>query len=452
MSDLPTPAEDFGLAAAKGTKGASVQRAKMALRLVCASLPHLAGLAHCVRVKATRYFPVAAIGPSGLLAINPDVFAQLPLGEAAFIMAHELLHLALDTHGRRGSANRHLVNVAHDYVINDMLREELRRLPPLGGLVRVGASEEGLEKIVTELSQSGQGSKIGCWSGGGRGRRRTKLPPRRSPMRQALEEAGLLPPDTPPPPEPKELHGKVLGDLLDLPQETSLEPELTPEERQRLTERVRREAVKAASLGALRKQMNAADEAGTLIEPERGESLIKAVQTAYHPPWQLALQHWMDAVAPSARSYARPSRRGADRADIVLCGRKREGWTLHIVLDTSGSMASDLPKILGTIASFCDGSGVSQVHILQCDIEVTSDEWIEPPQLAEYRIAGFGGSDMSPAMLKLADDTEVSAVLVLTDGYIEFPAQEPPYTVLWGLVNGSDYFAPPYGVVVRIDL
>ena len=133
----------------------------------------------------------------------------------------------------------------------------------------------------------------------------------------------------------------------------------------------------------------------------------------------------------------------------------REGWTLHIVLDTSGSMANVLPKVLGAIASFCDGAGVSQIHILQCDIEVTRDEWLEPAQLAEYRIAGFGGSDMSPGLLQLVEDTEVSAVLVLTDGYIDYPAAEPPYRVLWAVFRSPDgydsTFRPAYGEVIFLD-
>jgi predicted metal-dependent peptidase len=142
-------------------------------------------------------------------------------------------------------------------------------------------------------------------------------------------------------------------------------------------------------------------------------------------------------------------------ASEILCGRKREGWTLHITLDTSGSMEQVLPNVLGTIASFCDGAGVAEVHVLQCDIEVTRDEWLEPAQLSEYKIAGFGGSDMSPALKKLAEDTEVSAVLVLTDGYISYPAAEPPYSVLWGVVRASTGydagFRLSYGEVIFMD-
>ena len=54
-------------------------------------------------------------------------------------------------------------------------------------------------------------------------------------------------------------------------------------------------------------------------------------------------------------------------------------------------------------------------------------------------------------LLVLANDSsEVAAVLVLTDGYISFPAEEPPYAVLWGLVDGMTNFHPAYGTVVQV--
>ena len=134
----------------------------------------------------------------------------------------------------------------------------------------------------------------------------------------------------------------------------------------------------------------------------------------------------------------------------MLPGRKREGWALHVVMDTSGSMVNTLPRILGLLGSFCEGAGVNQVHILQCDVGVTANEWLDPAELAAYKITGFGGSDMSPAMNELAEDAEVAAVLVLTDGDIYYPQEEPPYAVLWGLVDGNMSFHPPYGTVVHV--
>ena len=64
-----------------------------------------------------------------------------------------------------------------------------------------------------------------------------------------------------------------------------------------------------------------------------------------------------------------------------------------------------------------------------------------PPGLAGFRISGLGGSDMSPGMLRLAKDTQVENVLVLTDGYIDFPRERPPYEVLWVIINGMSDFS-----------
>ena len=127
-------------------------------------MPHLSGLAHLVRLKSTTYFEVAAVSASGLLCINPDVFTKVPLPDAAFVMAHELMHLALDSHRRQGDADPLLVNIGHDYIINDMLSEEMGRGVPLGGLVRPGARDESLEQLVIDLSRRGKGSRPSCWS------------------------------------------------------------------------------------------------------------------------------------------------------------------------------------------------------------------------------------------------------------------------------------------------
>jgi hypothetical protein len=221
---------------------------------------------------------------------------------------------------------------------------------------------------------------------------------------------------------------------------------LSAGQRQQLRERVRREAVKAVGLRELRREMERQMGGGQGLGGDVvGEAFLEVVATAYRPPWQLAVQHWLDAVVPGPRTFARPSRRCADRDDIVLPGRKREGWTLHIVLDTSGSMTHTLPHVLGLIASFCEGAGVSDVHVIQCDVGVTSDDWVDVSALSRFRVAGFGGSDMSPAMERLAADPEVAAVLVLTDGYIDYPHHEPPYAMLWGWSTATRASARPPG-------
>lgn len=397
--------------------------AKAALRLVCASMPHLSGLARAVRLYAEDRIPTAAVSRTGRLLVNPQWFTSLDAGEAAFVMAHELMHLCLRTHERSTGTDGQVFNWAHDYIINDMLVEELGQPVPANGLAYTGAREMSAEQMV-QLIRSG------------------KVPgPRRVPrgdMTIALQEAGLLPPS------PGEELGPGSGDVLDPLRERELFPDSDLELEERQTRRIERLAERSLRLGVLRDRFERQERARLEIEEPPQEGLLGILRSLYQPPWEMVLQSWLEAVAPGPRTYARPSRRSGDRSDVVLPGRRREGWTLHIVLDTSGSMVSEIPRVLGLIAAFCEGVGVSQIHVLQCDTRVTHDDWVDPEALANYPIAGGGGSDMSPAMLHLAADPEVESVLVITDGDISVPAEPPPYQLLWALTAESS-FDPGYG-------
>ncbi len=439
--------------AAKSQDQLAVERALKGLKLVCANLPHLSGLAHAVRVRATRLYPVAAIGESGLLAVHPKVFAEAPMGDLVFVLAHELLRLALDSFGRNGNADPQLANIAHDFVINDILREELGRDVPLGGLDMPGARRRSFEAILADLQNGSVSSGDSCWTvrrQSGRGRSKAG----KSKLQEEMEKAGLVPPEPEPAEAEQEQDRDCDGDMISEDDERQLEPHESNAERARRKAQVKREAVRAANLHEIRGRLpnTGAPSSGQGSGDDDGasEAFLDAVRTAYEPPWQLALQHWLDAVQPGPRSYARASRRNGGGDDLILPGRKRDGWTLHVVLDTSGSMVDTLPRLLGLLGSFCDAAGCTDIHILQCDVGVTADEWLDPARLDQYRVVGYGGSDMGPAMAGLLEDPEVAAVLVLTDGYIDYLTDEPPYAVLWGLVDGDPNFAPPYGTVVHV--
>lgn len=404
------------------------------LDLVPASLPHLSGLAYAVNLTADYRVPTAGIFASGRLVFNPEWFLKLARPDAIFVMAHELLHLALRSHERDDRSDPHLFNIAHDCIINDILVEGLGRqdLPepvPASGWHYPGARDMAVEQLITLIrkgivSQRGQSN---------------------SPMAEAMRKAGLTPP---------EMEGEG-DDILSDEEEREMYPGTDPKNAEEIRQRIREAAARAASLDRLRESLDRMLGGKPVVSVAPGEdsAMVTALKTAYRPPWEMALQQWMESVAPGPRSFARPSRRGADRRDVVLPGRTREGWVLHIILDTSGSMADELAKALGSIGSFCDAVGVAQVRIIQCDVEVTADEYVAPESLATYRIAGFGGSDMTPAMAYLAQDPEVEAAIIITDGYIDFPDDPPPYAVLWAITSrwdGHSAFEPPYGRVVIV--
>lgn len=402
---------------------ATLKRIENGLRMVTVPLPHLAGLAAAVRVNLDWRVPTMGIFASGRLVANPGFTARLKDNELVFVLAHELLHLALRTHDRARGSGRLEFNYAHDYIINDILRSELGFAAiPAGGLDMPGARQRSAEDIVIEMRRNADlmRSRSQVWEG------------KDATVRQVMGQG-----------QGGAANGETAGDVLADQTEREMFPAEAQDQAQckaRIDEAIARGLAIAAAMSR-----QGRGSAGSGMSAQ-----VSALRGRLRPAWQQALQRWIEQSSAGERTFARPSRRGAERSDIVLPGRKRTSWMLNVVLDTSGSMTDEIPLALGAIADFCDGAGVDQVRIVQCDAAVTSDETVSPDDLSTYAVHGFGGSDLSPAMMMLADDPMVRAAVVVTDGEIAFPAEPVPYDVLWVLPRAAA-FSPPYGRVIAMD-
>jgi len=416
---------------APGADRSQLERIRRGLKLLTVPLPYLSGLAAAVRVSLDDRVPTMGVFATGRIVVNPAFTEKLREDELLFVLAHELLHLALRTHDRaRGS--RHLeFNYAHDYIINDILRVELGvEQVPAGGLEMPGASRRSAEEIVLEMRRNaasmpsktavfdGEDTTVGRVFGAGR----THAGSDRGEEAQA-------------------------GDVLDGQREKEMFPNevaAQAEEADAIKEMASAGLALARAIGAL-KGLRGDDPGAT-------SQVVTALRGLYRTPWEVVLQRWMESVAPGERTFVRASRRGADRSDLVLPGRRREGWMLNVIVDTSGSMAEEIPRALGAIADFCDSVAVDQIRLLQCDVIVTSDELLSPTELAQHAVTGYGGSDLTPAMELLAADPQVRAAAIVTDGDVQYPADPMPYAVLWLLPPGrSAAFHPGYGRVVVMD-
>lgn len=384
-------------------------------RRVGLTFPHLVGLIRKVEPQVDRRVPTMGIFASGRLLINPEFTRGLSDRDLVFVLTHELFHLTLRTHERSPGTDPARFNQAHDFIINDLLREELQYDDiPAGGLDWRGARLMSAEKILGEMDKHPDLHRSGnqAWS------------------------------------SPCECDGPG-GDVLDGEREGQMFPQEERAGREARAREMGDEAARAVSLKALMDSMSGrGSQAGGQHES------VAALRGLYRPPWEQALQIWLESVAPGERSYARPSRRGADRRDVVLPGRKREGWTLQVILDTSGSMVQEIPRALGAIADFCEAVGVDRIRLVQCDTEVGRDEILSPLELARWQVTGYGGSDLTPAMQRLAEDNETTAAVVITDGDIDYPQKPVPYTVLWVLPpwKSPQEFTPRYGRVLAMSL
>ncbi|MDO4570152.1 MAG: VWA-like domain-containing protein [Planctomycetia bacterium] len=467
MMEEPTPNES----ALQRDSGKKQAKLRVAMNLACASMPYLAGLAAKADIQIDDRIKTACVFDSGRMLLGTEFFDSLNCEELAFVLAHELLHLFLKTGQRQGEClDRKLINIAHDFIINEMVLEAFGKSyadPPGGGLnwrdyqqdfakrfpdqEWKPAMEYSLEELVQTLKPL-QDKLRECW----KMLAKRLPPPGPATLGDLLAEAGIgvEPPEETPQrvsdESQRSLEGllRQCGDVLTKEIELEMFPDETIQKIEENLREIQQAVARSTAEQAIHIRLGKIPHSPGVGTGDSTASyaLLRGV---YQTPWEAAVQRWFDAVAPGERSWGRPSRRGAFRTDVVLPGRKREGWTLHIVLDTSGSMVDELSSALGAIDQFCQGNGVEMVHVLQCDAEVTSDEYVEVGDLEHFQIHGFGGSDMSPAMRRLAEDPEVEAVIVLTDGYIYYPEEPMPYETLWCLT--SDYsFDFPYGTTISI--
>jgi predicted metal-dependent peptidase len=391
--------------------------------MVTVPFPHLSGLAAAVRVALDDSVPTMGVFASGRLVANRAFTARLSTADLHFVLAHELLHLALRTHDRAVGSSRLEFNYAHDYIINDMLRHALGvHSIPAGGLDMPGARERSAEEIVLQMRRNATttSARTQVWEG---------LLVTLDEVMGADGKSGR--PDA--------------GDVLD----AAREREMFPQEAEEQAARIRAVRDLAAKGMAMAKALGMMKGRGS--EPGSSQQHVRALRGIHRAPWQVALQRWLEGVSPGERTFMRASRRGAERTDLVMPGRQRYAMMLNVVLDTSGSMASDMPFALGAIADFCEATGVDEIRVIQCDTAVTSDEMLSPTELAEYEVKGYGGSDLTPALRTLAEDARIASAIVITDGDIAYPPDPMPYAVLWVVPGESTTFSPPYGRVITMQ-
>lgn len=478
-------------------------------------MPHIAGVVATTPIYLDDRVGTAAVTRGGRILLSPVFAATMNESQLAFVIAHEIYHVLYGVFERfdeNTSAERlWLVNVAHDFIINSQLCCEFEdwsnpdtvpegildwysyrtEYESITGAEMPFIDDYSLESLVLDLEKikdllprhrnmmTAAGNGMVAYPEKRRQRERERAKWREEHMRthfggefrinpfDVLASAGdeKAAADSEPEsqdcesePDELQVQSNRLAELLtrcDIPELISeeMEAELFPEEADEEREN-RQVAIE------IWRETKMADDFIDRMKRGKGNGggndreIVYATGKGYRTPWEAALQKWVDDCAPRCRTWARASRRLGERKDICLPGHRdsEEARRLVIVLDTSGSMYYLHGRVLGAIREFACAAGLREVRILQCDAALTKDEVVKVDDLDCFEICGYGGSDMSPAMLKLAEDHDVKSVLVLTDGEIMFPSEDRiPYRVTWGVTDAED-FCPGYGELIKIKL
>ena len=314
---------------------------------------------------------VAAIDErSRELFLNPA--AGLSEQELRFVIAHEVLHVALRHMDRRAGREPYLRNVACDFVINQWLLEMQVGVAPTIGMLHdatlAGLSAESVyDRLVTDLRRA----------------------------RKLLTFAGAH------------------CDMMD---------------RERRFDAADFTDLDAFYRGQLMKGLALHESQGRGFLPA---GLVEEIRALAQPPvaWDVELARWFDRQFPpmeKVRTYARMSRRQSATPDVprprwVNDPRLADGRTFGVVLDTSGSMDRQLlGKALGAIASYSVAKEVFAARVVFCDTSAYDQGYMPPEDIAQrVAVRGRGGTVLQPGidLLQTAKDFPPHGpILIITDG------------------------------------
>ncbi|EPR35662.1 putative metallopeptidase domain containing protein [Alkalidesulfovibrio alkalitolerans DSM 16529] len=355
------------------------------------------------------------------LAVNPDRLNRLSDDELVGAVAHEVLHLALAHHLRRGGREASRWNAATDYAVNPLVQEAGFRLPT-GRLFNASYARMAAEDIYESLpgaepEQSRQG----------RGKRPDE-PGDDVPKDTAHDQAAVL--------ADQEADPGGVGEVRDFPDRD----EAAREAEQRLWGLALREAMHAAG--------------GLARMPERLARVIAArLPGGGRIDWRQELARFLEESARTDYLWTMPNRRYLP-SGVVLPGLSgRRMGRLTAMVDTSGSV--DRQALSALVAECLELLGeAGQEHglrVLYVDAAVAGSEVLFPGDVPHP--TGGGGTSYRPGFEWLRErGEEDGAVVYFTDGECaDFPPP-PPSPVLWVLAGDNPRFAHslPFGRAVAL--
>lgn len=133
-------------------------------------------------------------------------------------------------------------------------------------------------------------------------------------------------------------------------------------------------------------------------------------------------------------SYDQQSRHGA--VDGLILPRMVQTLAkIAAVVDTSGSMGEkELIRALSEIFGVCRVLQQSTLPVICCDANAYEVQYIRSPN--QVKLKGGGGTDMRVGIAE-AEKLKPDVIVVYTDGFTEWPAQEPRSKVIACIINSN---------------
>ena len=387
-----------------------IQKARTTLLL---DHPFFGSLLFRLKGRESRSIPTMATDGVSLY-YNPEFVDTLNSATLAGVLAHEVLHPALQHHMRRSGRDSRRWNEACDYAINPLLLDSGLSLPD-GVLVDHrfrGMSAEQIYNLRDEETQPQSGGQNSASDGAGAGAGE-------APEKQ--DNAGK-------PAVPVTEGG--IGQVLDAPLPDDETPSIEEQERDWEI--------------AVNQAATVAQQAGKV--PAGLKRTLEGAAEAQVDWRELLRRLWSDTI-PADSSWLRPNRRHI-WSGLYLPGVVREGTgEIAIAVDCSGSVnARQLRLFEAEIRSILEGQRPERVHVLYFDAEVHKVDTYVAGEMLHLEPVGGGGTDFGPCFDWLNEHgIHPQTIVFLTDLYGSFPESAPDYPVIWASTGSRQ---APFGSVI----
>ena len=370
----------------------------------------------------------------GVCYYNPDFVDSLTPDQLKGVLAHEVMHCALD-HLNRGEKKDHMkYNVAGDLVINDMLKQNNLSLPDKALLPNYrheyelqlpDGSTHTIEKINKRTADSIYDEIVKVWKdnnkNGSGGQGNGQGQPQQG---HDKHEYGGQDNNNPNHPD-----NKGVGN--------------------RNSDYWKNKVVESHMAGKM---------AGNT--PAGMERVIDQI-TNPKMTWRQILQKFVRNRIPYDFTWRRPSKKTYSTG-VYMPRTTKEGVVVTLLIDTSGSISQkDLSAIFGEMKGLVGQVRGLKLKIIYHDTQVYEGSTLNNPTLADVKkefnnVKGGGGTSFHVAYKYIEDLKEdVDIVIHATDGYATFPKKfKIPLVVL--LVGGSKDVKEveqqcPYAKVTKVD-
>ncbi len=354
---------------------------------------------------------------------NPGFVDSLSMDKLKGCLCHEVMHLALSHHTRRGNREQKNWNAAGDYAINGLIKDKFSL--PDKYLFDPKFSALSAEAIYSQLpdqeneskGKSEQGTSQGSppKGGGGQDDSAADSKPEKGEGKENDSDPGGC----------GEIRDADTGDSETLVNEADLS---------------RSEAEWKVAVS------QAAQQAKTFGKLPIG--FDRVIDDIINPriDWRALLRQFMDTLVKTDYSWVHPNRRHIAAGLYLPSCRDSEVGTMVIGVDTSGSVsqkmlsqvAAEISSIINDIQADC--------HVVYCDSKVQNTEYFAPgDSISKLDAKGGGRTNFSPVFEWIEkENIEPSCLIYFTDLYGSFPATPPDYPVLW-IVDGRISKKAPFG-------